>query len=493
MRFFSRALTGLLLSALTLGLLAFAALTLEGALRDRAARDPGARAAREQVFAANVVTVAPRTLTPVLATFGEIRARRNLEIRATAPGRVVEIGDGVEDGGQVRQGQLIVAIDPSDAETALALARADLTDAQAERDDAERALTLAADDLQAARDQSDLRDRALARQRDLESRGVGTAATVEESEFAAAAARQQVVSRRQAEAQAQARLAQAETQLSRRRVALDEAARALDETRVTAAFDGTISDLDVSLGGLVSQNERLADLIDPGALEIAFRVSTADYMRLLDADGRLAARDAEVVLDLGATDLSSPATITRESPAVAEGESGRRLFARLEAPRGFRPGDFARIRISEPPLRNVARLPAAAVGPSGGVLLLDDDDRLTPATVEPLRSQGDTVIVRAPDLAGREVVAERSPLLGAGIKVRPLRQDAPPQEAGDGTQDTAEAEMLELTPERRAALIAVVESDRTMADDARARLLAQLREGPVPARMVERLEGARGG
>ena len=103
------------------------------------------------------------------------------------------------------------------------------------------------------------------------------------------------------------------------------------------------------------------------------------------------------------------------------------------------------------------------------------------------------MIVRAPDLAGREVVAERSPLLGAGIKVRPLRQDAPPQEAGDGTQDTAETEMLELTPERRAALIAAVESDRTMADDARARLLAQLREGPVPARMVERLEGARGG
>ena len=486
MRFFNRALLGLLLTALTLGLLSFAALSVRGALTERAAREPGARQSQEQVFAANVVTVSPETVTPVLSTFGEIRARRDLEIRATAQGRLVEIGENVEEGGRVESGQLLFAIDPSDARTTLALARADLTDAEAERDDAERALELAADDLAASREQADLRERALARQNDLQSRGVGTAATVEEAELAAASARQQVVSRRQAEAQAEARLAQAKTALDRARIAVEEAQRGLDDTRITAEFSGTLSNLTATPGGLVGQNEQLADLIDPQALEIAFRVSTTEYMRLIDGEGDLIAREAEVLLDLGGAELSSPATITREAPAVAEGETGRQLFARLDAPRGFRPGDFARVLISEPELENVARLPAAAVGPSGTVLVLGDDDRLQPATVQPLRNQGDTVLVRAPDLAGREVVAQQSPLLGAGIKVRPLGRE---QEE----TDTGNAEMLDLSAERRATLIELVQGNAAMPADAKERVLAQLRDGPVPARMVARIEGARGG
>ena len=55
---------------------------------------------------------------------------------------------------------------------------------------------------------------------------------------------------------------------------------------------------------------------------------------------------------------------------------------------------------------------------------LGAEDRLPEAPVEVLRRQGDDVIVRATDLHGREVVAERSPLLGAGILVRPIRPQA---------------------------------------------------------------------
>ena len=102
-----------------------------------------------------------------------------------------------------------------------------------------------------------------------------------------------------------------------------------------------------------------------------------------------------------------------------------------------------------------------------------------------LRRQGDDVLVRARGLQGREVVAERTPLLGAGIKVRPLR------DAGQAAPE--EPEMVELTEERRARLTAFVQSNTRMPEEARQRILQQLSQGTVPAQVVERIESRMGG
>jgi hypothetical protein len=142
--------------------------------------------------------------------------------------------------------------------------------------------------------------------------------------------------------------------------------------------------------------------------------------------------------------------------------------------------------IEEAPLEGVAVLPAAAVDPSGRVLVVGEEERLAEASVELLRRQGNDVIVRAVDLYGREIVAERSPLLGAGIRVRPVRPEA--QGAAP-----AEPEMVELDPERRARLVAFIEGNRFMPADAKARVLAQLEQDLVPAQVIERIESRMGG
>ena len=180
--------------------------------------------------------------------------------------------------------------------------------------------------------------------------------------------------------------------------------------------------------------------------------------------------------------------ISRESAAVGEGQTGRLLFARLENAAGFRPGDFVSVRIQEPPLERVVRLPSSAVDASGTVLVVGEEDRLEVADVQLLRREGDDVIVRARGLAGREVVAERTPLLGAGIRIRPVRRGAE-----SGVQAEPEPEMLSLDPERRARLVAFVEANQFMPADAKARVLAQLQQEMVPARIVERIESRMGG
>lgn len=488
MRFLRRSLVGLFLLALTLGLLAYAGQMVTSAIQARLDREPTAQPSRERVFAVNVRTLAPETITPVLTAFGQVRARRSLELRAQAGGIVVALHPAFEEGGEVAAGDLILQVDPSDAMWSRDVARADLAQAEADLREAERNLVLAGEERAATEDQARLQRQALARQEDLRARGVGTDAAVELAELSAVAADQAVVARRQAEAQAEAALEGARTGLQRARIALDEAERALADTELRAAFSGRLSDVQLVEGALVAANERVADLIDPVALEVAFRVSTVQYTRLLDATGALRRLPVTAVLDVFGADLEARGRITRASAAVAEGQVGRLLFARLDPAPGFRPGDFVTLRVEEPALADVALLPATAVTAAGEVLVLAAGDRLEAAPVEVLRRQGDDVIVRAPGLYGRDVVLERSPLLGAGIRVRPIRPGA---EAAP--TDPAAEEMVALTPERRAALIAFVESNPMMAEEAKARVRAQLEQDRVPARMVERIESRMGG
>lgn len=489
MRFMTRSLLAVFLTALTFGLLAYAGHVLVGSFQERAAQAGRVQMARERAFSVQVVSFQPGSVSPVLSAFGEVRARRALELRAPVGGRVLDLAAGFEDGAAVTAGQLLVRIDPADATAARDIALSDMARAQADLRDALRAMDLAAEDLAAAQAQFDLRLRALERRQSLAERGVATEAQIEEAELALAAARQALVARRQAQAQAEARRDQADTALERQRITLAEARRRLADTAVHAGFSGVLGDVAVVEGGLVGANERLARLIDPDALEVAVRISTAQFLRLLDAQGRLVTGPAQVMLEVGGTVIDSPATLTRVGADLADGHSGRLIYATIEAPRGFRHGDFVTLRVQEPPLENVAVLPARAVDALGQVLAVGAGNRLEAHLVEILRRQGDEVIVRAADeaLVGRDLVRELGPMLGAGVLVNPQRAEAA-EAAGDAPQ------MVRLDPQRRAALIAQVAGNSAMPEPVRARLIAQLEQDEVPAQMLERLTpAARGG
>ncbi|MEL7345709.1 MAG: HlyD family efflux transporter periplasmic adaptor subunit [Pseudomonadota bacterium] len=485
MRFLRRTLIGLFLLFTTLGLLAYAGNSVYSTMQARLAEEPQQRPQRERVFAVNVVAFEPTTVTPVLETFGELRSRRELDVRAATGGEVVWLSEAFEEGGRVEAGDLLLKIDPANAQADLDTARTDLAEAEAEVRDARRNLELAQDEVAAAEDQLGLRERALQRQRDLLERGVGTDAAVETAALAASSARQALIGQRTGLAQDEARVDQAENAVSRRQIVLNEAERTLADTEIHAEFGGVLSEVAAIQGGLVSANERLGQLIDPDRLEVSFRVSTPQYARLLSTEGRLTGAPVTVRLDILGVDLAAQGIVTRESAAVGEGQTGRLLFASLENTSGFRPGDFVTVSIEEPDLDRVAIIPATALDAANSVLIVNDDERLEVADVDLLRRQGDNVIVRARGLAGQQIVAERTPLLGAGIRVRAVTPEAaaaPPEAPA----------MVSLDEEQKARLIAFVENGR-MPDAVKQRLLGQLEETEVPAQLVERLEGRMGG
>ncbi|MCZ8080557.1 MAG: HlyD family efflux transporter periplasmic adaptor subunit [Rhodobacteraceae bacterium] len=484
MRFFGRAMSGLFLAALTLALLALAVGVVLGALRERMADDGPAMPAAERVVSANVLRIEAGRIVPLLTAYGEVRSVRTLELRAPQGGRVVELAPGFADGGFVTAGEVLLRLDPAEATAAQGLAAAALAEAEAAQREAGRALALAQDDLTQSQAQLALRAQAVQRQRDIAARGAGSAAAVETAELAQAQAEQALLSSRSALAQAEAAVDQTAIAVDRARITLTEADRALAETVIRAAFDGRLNAVaPVVEGGQVNANEVLGQIIDPTALEVTFRLSTAQYARLIDGAGALIEAPVTARLDVAGAALAAEGRVVRAGASGAEAAGGRVVYATLDAAPGLRPGDFVTVTVAEPALEGVADLPATAVDAAGRVLALTAEERLEDVAVKVLRRQGDRVIVAPGALVGREVVAERSPLIGAGIKVRPVRP---------GVEEAA-LEMLDLTEDRRAALIAAVEGNARMPDEAKARVIEQLRQDRVPADVVARIEARAGG
>ncbi len=488
MRFMQRSLMGLFLLAVTLGLLALAAGSLRDAIDARLAQKIQPRPVRERVFTVNVVVATPVTAYPKIATFGEIRSRRTLDLRAPVAGTVIELSKNFVEGGRVRKGALLVRLDPASARSALGVAQNDITQAQAELTEARAAILLANDELSAARAQQDLRRAALERQKNLAGRGVGTAAAVETAALAEAAARQMVLAKRQALALANARVTRAKTSLARQNLRLKDARRRFQDTKIFAEFDGVLSDVTLVQGGLVSPNQKLARLIDPKALEVVFRVSNAQFARLAETENGGVGGKVEVALDLLVGDVSETGTIERVSAEVGAGRTGRQIFARLPvlAKPDFLPGDFVSLKVDEPAIANVAILPATAVDSAGRILVLDDKDRLEEVTVSVLRKQGDTVILRGAGLFGRTVVETRSALLGAGIRVKPVARE--PVAAVN-----IKPGLIVLTAERRKKLLTFIMASKSLPKDRRDRILIWLKKDKVPAAMVDRIESRMGG
>ena len=360
-----------------------------------------------------------------------------------------------------------------------------MIDAQSDLSEADRAIVLAKDEVSAAKQQAELRLKALKRQKDLVDRGVGTEASVETAEFAFSAANQAILSRRQSLQTAEARFNQAKVRVSRVGISMTEAERNLRDTIQRAKFSGALADIALVKGATVANNERIGQLVDPLALEVAFRVSTSQHKRLLNDDGSLKNSKISAKLDVLGAEIFSDGILTREAAVVGEGLTGRLLFAQLSEARGLRPGDFVTVDITEPALNWVAKLPAAALSGSNKVLAIGDDDRLQEVEVKLIRRQGNDVLVRSRDLQDARIVAERSPVLGAGIKVRVI--------LADGDVEPKAPAMVKLDPERRAKLIAFVEANKRLPKQVKKRILEQLQNAEVPSEMVERLESRMGG
>ena len=208
----------------------------------------------ERVWAVNAVTAHYDLVQPQLNLFGEVVAGRRSELRPLVSGLIIEIGANFRDGGIVKQGELLVQIDPFDYETALAEQRSILKEARAR-------LAMLGRDLERAKELFE--DKTVAEQ------------FLENAEL---------------------EVIQQEAIVEQREITLSQAQRDLTETRLLAPYDGVLNNVSANLGNQVSGfgNDKVADLIDTSRLEVRFSLSNSPYGRLLESGESVIGRPVRV-------------------------------------------------------------------------------------------------------------------------------------------------------------------------------------------------------
>ena len=371
----------------------------------------------ERVWVVEAVEIAYGELQPELTLFGEVIAGREVEMRALVAGPVVALGENFVEGGSVRRGELLVAIDPFDSQALLDERTAQRAEARARAEEIVASSYAESQAIEREIEQADMIADDVARYEVLRSRGTVSQKALDDARLALSRQREAVIVRRNAFDTWATKLAQQNAIIDRLEVGVRRARRDLDRTRLLAPMDGFLSDTSAAIGKRLSVNDRVARLVAAEALEVHVNLSDSQYGRLLD-EGGLKGRAARVVWKVGARSIAADAVIERTGAQIDAASGGVSVYARLKGvdlKSPLRPGAFVEVTLKDRRYSDVARLPESAL--HGDTVYAVEGDRLAARRVEVLAHYGDDMVVRGELKDGDRVVTTRFTEIAPGVKV----------------------------------------------------------------------------
>ncbi len=487
MNFLLRSFLGLIILSITLGFLIFGSFVLIEALKKRSEKSDNRRFQKERVFAVNVETLNKQIASPKILSYGEIYSKRMLEIRPLVSGRLDYVSEKFVEGGYVKSGDILFRLNQKDYLNELEIAEIDLEDTKAQLSEAISKLDYANLEFEVSESQLNLRKNALDRQTQLAESGLITSSELENTQLAYSSSKQQFLNKQNLVKSSKNAIDKLKIQLKRRSISIDKAKRNLDETEIKAPFDGIIASVNILPGSVINKNEKLGTLLDPNSLEVMFNLSANEFARVIDKDGKLLNLDITAYLKLSNKDIPFSGKIERINPEIINIGSGRKLFAsiNLGENKTLRPGDFVVLEIKEPFLKNITVLPSSAVTIDGKIFILEEDNRLKEIEVTILRRQGNEVIVSGAP-TDKEYVMQRSPQLGNGLKIKPLRKKD--REISNSVNLSKNNELVTISPEKQKKLINILDKLDRMPKSVKDRLYEEINSGKIKAKTLKRLE-----
>lgn len=384
--------------------------------------EPAEVTATERSWRVEVQAITPGSQVPVLPLYGEVLAPDQQTITATLAGRVAERP--VSEGMSVKQGDLLLALDEADIRPALAQARAQVDDLDAQ---------ISSEQVRYRNDQEALKSeqaivanarRQFERIESLVGRNLASRENLEAATDALARAELTVSTRQRAIQEHPARLQSLEAKLAQARANLSATERDVDRARVVAPFDGVVTGIEVAVGDQVSRNEPLLTVYPTQGLEVRARVPQVFQNELITALGQgqtltaISDNGHEFVLARFAG-LSDPAGT--EAVLELQGEPG-----------GLRPGALLPLTLERPARQQAVDVPFSALYGADSVYLMTEDGRMQRVEVERIgeaRSENGErrLLIAGEQLTpGARLITTHLPNAVTGLKVELADADGEP-------------------------------------------------------------------
>lgn len=230
--------------------------------------------------------------------YGTARALDASDLAAEVGGRIVERPPTIEAGVRVGRGELIVRIDPSDYEQAVASARRNAEALRAELAGLEVDEARLGEQIELAREEIEAARRDLERARESVERGAGNESQLDQARVVLQSRKRSLAALRQQSELIPTRRSAARARLAAAEADLRLAERNLERTEIRAPFAGSLQSVDAEVGEWAGVGQTIARIVDLSRLEVPLRLPVS-------ASGSLTPGD-RVELRPDGEDLSEP-------------------------------------------------------------------------------------------------------------------------------------------------------------------------------------------
>lgn len=374
----------------------------------------------ERVWTVDAVSVHLTDVQPQIQLFGKIFAARQIQLRTLVTGQVVGLHPNLVEGGLVRRGEVILAIDEfeyrsvlQESEARLAEAKARMVERQARRLAETRAL-------ESDREILAVLARNLKRAEKLSAQGNISAEALDNKRLELSRQQRAIALRRKGIDVESARLKQEKSTIERLEVAVQRVRYDLERTRLRAPFDGVFQGVTTQVGQRLGALDSVGMLIDTSSLEARFHISDAQYGRLTGTRQGVIGRTARVIWRVGEGKLVLDAVVARVGAQIDTASGGVELFARIEdedAATSLRPGAFVEVFIPDRVYKGVAQVPETVLHP-GGIVYGVENGRLVQRRAEVVARVGNDVLLRGELSDGERLVTTQSVAVAPGLRVK---------------------------------------------------------------------------
>ena len=346
---------------------------------------------REITWSVAAQKVAYEIYQPRISAFGELRPRREVNLRALVSGEVIATSAGFEDGAQVSKGDVLLEIDPFTYENQLADARAQLKGAKAVLKERQAAAKLARQEK--------------ARAQKLFKKGTVSQKTVDDKNTDATIRA--------------ARAEQQQSAVDRINVQVKKAKRDLANTKVIAPFSGFLANITAREGRVLNPNDQVGVLLDSDNFDVVFNLSDAEYGRFLERNSEVIGRPVNIVWQLGGERIELKAEIERVGAQISQATRGVDVYARIDGklPSNLRGGAFVTVELLAQPVPDVMAISKDALY-GDNTLYLIENGRLTRKTIADFIDDGAQVLLRSGLNVGDMVLMTRFNEAAPGVAVK---------------------------------------------------------------------------
>ena len=334
---------------------------------------------------ARVMAVKAEDIAVPIEGFGTVTPEKQIKLVSQVSGKIISVSSQLVDGGKFSKGDVLAVIDPADYEIAVTLAKARVQDAESK-------LLLQAQEASVA--QSDWK------------------------ELHPGKAIPPLVAKEPQLKTAQANLAAVKAELERANLNLSR-------TRLTAPFNGRITEKNVDTGQYITPGQSLAVLYSTETAEIVIPLESK-HLLWIDVPGFTTAGTkgsfVDVRAEVGGKDLSWTGKISRAEGRMDEKTRMINVVVTVDNPYEYYPplamGLFVKTVIQGKPVKNGIIIPRSALRQGDIVWVVDDAGKISFRQVDIALSTYDGLVVQNGLSNGEKVVVSAIKDVTNGMKVR---------------------------------------------------------------------------